>query len=141
MNAKLSRLQRSVSQIRAKFEEIKKLDGTSEDATPAGDGYVEIRDEYESKGHISFDKSGQPTSMRYSEWDDLDFDYEAETRSYYISKHEESGQMYYFSEVDSRNSEVWSPGPRVAVDPATGQVTGEFSTREVPHKFVPLTSK
>ena len=141
MNMKIKRFQRNVDQIRAKFEEVKKLDGTSQDTGPKGDGYVEINDEYESRGHIEFGKSGEPVSMKYSEWqsDDLGFGEESqEISSFHISKHEESGQMYYFQETESKDGEYWNPGPRVAVDPQSGEVTGSFGISQQPHKFVPL---
>ena len=139
----IKKLQRSAAQIRQKFDELKKLDGTSNDASPKGDGYVEIRDEYESSGHIEFDKTGNPTSMKYSEWEgdryDSSWSDSNDVTSYYISKHEQSGQMYYFSEVDSKDGEAWSPGPRIAVDPKNGDVSGSFDISEQPHKFVPLS--
>jgi hypothetical protein len=141
MNTQLSRLNRTVSDIRSKFEAVKKLDGTHQDASPAGDGYVEISDEYESRGHVRFDPSGRPLSMQYSEWDPYSSDLEeggGEITSYYISQHEESGHLYYFSESESANGDSWSPGPRIAVDSGTGEVAGTFDISHRPHKFVPL---
>lgn len=140
MNYQIKKLHNAVAKIQSKFEEVKKLDGTRQDSSPKGDGYVEIYDEYESRGHIQFDQGGRPLAMRYSEWEpnDLGFDEMAgDTTSYYISEHE-SGYHYYFSEISSANGDVWSPGPRVAVDPSTGEVAGTFDISHQPHKFTPL---
>lgn len=139
MNHQLATLNRSVSLIRSKFEQVKKLDGTPDDASPAGDGYVKIADEYESRGSVRFDQAGEPESMEFTQWDSsASWDESArQETSYFISRHE-SGNLYFYSEVSSADGDTWSPGPRIAVEPGTGKVTGTFDISAQPHKFVPL---
>jgi hypothetical protein len=155
MNNSIDRLQRSVRQIRSKFEEVKALDGTAQDASPAGDRYVKISDEYARKGSASFDEAGNPTSFRLAEWDPNDSEVYSENEysdnpedsriveHYSISQHE-SGLLYFFSEnsgTDSEGAEIWAPGHRIAVDPATQEIVGTFELGSRPgkQKFVPLT--
>ena len=131
---------RSLSQIREKFEQVKALDGTGQDGTPAGDGYVEIRDEFESKGHAQFDEAGKPISFDYEEWESDGFGDDTnrqEVHSYSIKMHE-SGYHYYYSEVSSDDGELWSPGVRIAVDPKTHEPVGTFSIKTHPHSVIPL---
>lgn len=138
----LSRIRSQAATIRAKFEQVKKLDGTALDSTPKGDGMVVIADESRSRGQARFDQDGKPLSFQYEEWVPYQDGYEVGQRtrfdSYSIDHHEESGYEYYFQEVSSDGDEGGHQGDRIAVNRATDEIVGTFSIRTRPHTVDPL---